>query len=102
MENTVEIPYEFIGRLSAFPFVESIRLFGSRARGDNGARADIDLAVSCPGASSIDWERVMTVIDDADTLLKIDCVRFDTLTAADPLRETILREGMLLFRRNDR
>ena len=37
-------------RLSAFPEVERIILFGSRARGEASERADIDLAVECPAA----------------------------------------------------
>ena len=39
--------YDFIKKLKALPFVERIILFGSRARGDNLPRADIDLAIDC-------------------------------------------------------
>ncbi|MDB5440044.1 MAG: polymerase beta, Nucleotidyltransferase, partial [Caulobacteraceae bacterium] len=42
-------------RLKAFDAVERIVLFGSRARADHGPRADIDLAVDCPGADPVVW-----------------------------------------------
>ena len=69
--------YAFIKKLAMLPFVEQIWLFGSRARGDNAERADIDLAIVCPKATNIDWQQVIAIVYTADTLLKIDCVRFD-------------------------
>lgn len=39
----------------AFDFIDEICLFGSRARGDNKERSDIDLAIVCPRASDTDW-----------------------------------------------
>ena len=88
--------YEFLRRLAALPFVDALWLYGSRARGSHGARADIDLAVLCPRASTADWQTVLDVIEDADTLLAIDCVRFDALSAGDPLRGAIEREHKIL------
>jgi predicted nucleotidyltransferase len=70
------LPYQFIEQLKSLPFIDEIWLFGSRARGDNQERSDIDLAIICPAASDIDWLKVVDIIENADTLLKIDCVRF--------------------------
>jgi nucleotidyltransferase substrate binding protein (TIGR01987 family) len=73
---THHLAYKFIEQLKALSFVDEIWLFGSRARGDNQERSDIDLAIVCPAASDTDWLKVVNIIENADTLLKIDCVRF--------------------------
>jgi uncharacterized protein len=88
--------YEFFKKLKALPFIEKIVLFGSRARGDNMPRSDIDLAIWCPTATRYDWLKVVDIIDDADTLLKIDCVRWDAET--DPrFRENIEKYQKVLY-----
>src|SRR5437588_13014574 len=94
--------YDFVSRLSDLPFVDAVYLFGSRARGENAPRADIDLAVVAPRADERGWDAVMDIVEDADTLLRIDCVRLDTLAADDPLRLAIERDKVALFRREQR
>lgn len=71
--------YNFYNRLTTLPFIADIYLYGSRARYDEGDRSDIDLAVSCPDASESQWQQVLDIIENADTLLPIDIIRFDTL-----------------------
>ena len=39
------------------------------------------------------------MIEEADTLLSIDAVRFDELGMDDPLRAAILRDRQVLFER---
>lgn len=87
--------YGFIGKIAQLPFVQSIRLYGSRARGDHSPRSDIDLAVECPGAGTMDWVKVMDIVDEADTLLRIDCVRLDE--ANEPFKSQVLKEGVVLY-----
>ncbi len=94
-----ELRYRFISRLAALPFVEAVWLYGSRARGDNGRRSDIDLAVVCPRASAADWQRVLDIIEDADTLLGVDCVRFDALPKDGSLKKQIAEEKVVLSRK---
>lgn len=84
-------------RLSEFPEVERVILFGSRARGEAAARADIDLAVECPAADIRRWFDIEEAADSAPTLLKIDLVRLDGATAE--LAENIRREGKVLYER---
>jgi len=93
--------YQFFQKLIALPFIQKIDLYGSRARKDGKERSDIDLAITCPTASHKDWQKVMDVIEEADTLLKIDCIRFDTLTDQDLLKLTILQDKVVLFERKD-
>ncbi len=91
--------FNFFHQLMNLPFVDRIFLFGSRARGDNMERADIDLAIDCPKATKEDWFQVLDIIDDADTLLQIDCVRFDELSPNYSLRQSIEQDKVVLFER---
>jgi predicted nucleotidyltransferase len=88
---------QFFRKLTKLPFVEAIWLYGSRARGDHRDRSDIDLAILCPNANDRDWRRVMDIVGEADTLLKIDCVRFDELSISSPLYAQILADRVTLF-----
>ena len=89
--------YQFINELKKLPFVDRIYLYGSRARGDYSKTSDIDLAIACTNASQDDWRKIMDIIDDADTMLKIDCVRLEK--ADEPLKENIQREGIIIHER---
>ncbi len=91
--------YDFYYHLRTFPFVDAIWLYGSRAREDNQSRSDIDLAILCPRATDKQWESLREVINTADTLFHIDCVRFDTLPEGNKLRQAILQDKTILFER---
>ena len=86
--------YQFIEKIKNLPFVEKIILFGSRARGTQLSRSDIDLAIICPSASNKDWQEVLSIVDAADTLLVIDCLNFDTID--NELKQRILKDGVIL------
>jgi uncharacterized protein len=97
MPDTGIDTYRFWRDMAALPFVDAIWLYGSRARGDHRPRADIDLAVDAPGADAHQWDRVLEFAENADTLLRVDCVRFD---AAEPeFRARLMRDAVPLFRR---
>jgi predicted nucleotidyltransferase len=87
-------------RLAAFDEVERVILFGSRARGDAGFRADIDLAVEAPTASIQRWFDIEEAAEEAPTLLMIDLVRLDT--APPELVDVIRKEGQILCERRRR
>lgn len=91
--------YKFFHELCSFPFVERIILYGSRARGDHQERSDIDLAFDCPSATDADWIKIAMSVNDADTLLKIDFVRYDKLSSNSDLKQNIDKEGAVLFSR---
>lgn len=92
------LDYKFISRIQQFSFVDNIYLFGSRARGDHRQLSDIDLAIDCPDATASDWVQILNVIDDADTLLKIDCIRLNEVD--EDFKKHILREGIKIYERN--
>ncbi|MFQ2722848.1 nucleotidyltransferase family protein [Aeromonas caviae] len=91
--------YQFLQALARLPFVEAIWLFGSRARGEQRERSDIDLAIECPGACEAQWQQVLAIIDEADTLLPIDCVRLDEESPQSLLYQAILCDRVPLYRR---
>lgn len=84
--------------LRSFPEVERIYLFGSRARGDAAPRADLDIAVTCPTASTEQWLRIWDRVEQADTLLFVDLVRLEEAPA--DLRARILSEGKIIYERS--
>jgi uncharacterized protein len=85
-------------RLGRHPAVERVWLFGSRARGDNFERSDIDLAIEAPGIDRGEWTKLhLDLEEDADTLLLIDFVLIDDLPKS--FRHRVHREGRLLYER---
>ncbi len=90
--------FSFFHKLKKLPFIEEIWVYGSRARGDNSDRSDIDLAMLCPSATEQDWVEVSEILENADTLLKIDCVRFDTLLNPK-LEENILKFKKIVYKK---
>jgi len=91
--------FYFFHKLKKLPFIEEIWIYGSRARGDSSDRSDIDLALLCPSATEKDWREVVEIFENADTLLKIDYVRFDTLSSDDKIRDNILRFKKVLYKK---
>ena len=80
--------------LGEFPEVRRSVLFGSRARGDNLERSDVDIAIEAPGAGPECWTRIVEAVDEVPTLLRIDIVRWETASAA--LKREIERDGVEL------
>ncbi|MDO4920310.1 MAG: nucleotidyltransferase domain-containing protein [Phascolarctobacterium sp.] len=72
--------------------IEKLILFGSRARGDNKERSDIDLAVSGGNISAF----AAAVDEELPTLLLVDVVNLDAAVDED-LRQSIKREGIVLY-----
>ncbi|MBI1877405.1 MAG: nucleotidyltransferase domain-containing protein [Chloroflexi bacterium] len=83
--------------LSAQREVEKVILFGSRARGDTEERSDIDLAIMAPAASPRQWLDIVFLLEQVDTLLPLDVVRWEE--ASTPLQQHILTEGIILYER---
>ena len=91
--------YHFLQEIAALDVVDAIYLFGSRARGDNRERSDIDIAVFCPRATKKDWLSILNIVENADTLLMIDCIRLDEELTTSPLYQQIEEDKKLIYER---
>lgn len=87
----------FFKALMLLPYMDKIILYGSRARGDAKPRSDIDLAFVTPRADDKDWLHIVDILDEADTLLRIDGVRYDNLLEDSMLKHAIDAEGVVLY-----
>jgi predicted nucleotidyltransferase len=93
-----ELILELARGLAAHPAIERVWLFGSRARGDQFERSDIDLAIEAPGMDRYDWLKLsLGFEEEAPTLLCVDLVRMEEAPAH--LREQILEEGIVIHER---
>ena len=72
--------------------IQKVILFGSRARGTNRERSDVDLAVS--GGNIRDFRFDME--EEAQTLLMFDVVDLDH-RISEELREEIERDGVVIY-----
>ena len=74
--------------------VKKVILFGSRARGDNWERSDIDLAIS--GGNRTMFSLDVDEIEIVPTLLMFDVVDLDN-GCNEELRAEIARDGVVLY-----
>lgn len=85
-----------IAESASFASVKSIRIFGSRARGNHGPKSDYDLAVwwnDCAGESWGDFAGA--VREKSPTLHQLDIVRMDS--ASGELAQKIDAEGITIY-----
>lgn len=75
--------------------INKIVLFGSRARGDNNLKSDIDIAIY-PSADLTNKGHLISDIDDLETLLKIDII-FINQDTDEKLIANIQREGVVIY-----
>lgn len=81
-----------IVRIAKKSNVKKVILFGSRARGTNSERSDIDLAVS--GGNALDF--YYDVEEKAHTLLMFDVVDLDN-GISEELQAEINKDGVVLY-----
>ncbi|HSQ97734.1 MAG TPA: nucleotidyltransferase domain-containing protein [Rickettsiales bacterium] len=85
--------YKFIEELKLLPFVKEVWLYGSRARGYNEEKSDIDLAIICN--ENYDSSKITEIIENADTLLEIDYIDFNKLKD-NKFKERVRKEKVVL------
>ncbi len=83
---------EDIIRIAKRNAIKKVILFGSRARGNNSERSDIDLAVSGGDALNFYYD----VDEQAWTLLMFDVVNLDR-GISEELQAEINRDGVILY-----
>ena len=74
--------------------IKKVILFGSRARGDNWERSDIDLAIS--GGDRVRFALDVDEIEIVSTLLMFDVVDLDE-PCNEELLESIQQDGIVLY-----
>ena len=74
--------------------IKKVILFGSRARGDNWERSDIDLGIS--GGDRVRFTLDVDEVEIVPTLLMFDVVDMDEPCNAE-LLESIRRDGIVLY-----
>ncbi len=93
----METIYKLIADTAAKYSAYKVVLFGSRARGDNHDRSDIDLAFY--GVSEENQSLLWNDIEELPTLLKFDIVHIDNNTDTE-LLENIKRDGVIIYEKN--
>ena len=92
---TYNLPERVLKDITAFAQKHDVRkviLFGSRARGTNTERSDIDIAVSGGDFDAFYW----SVKEDVYSLLTFDIVDVDS-GISEELREEIERDGVMIY-----
>lgn len=90
-----DLPERVIKDITAFALahdIEKVVLFGSRARGTNRERSDVDLAVSGGDADAFYWD----IKEKMHSLLSFDVVSFDS-EASEDLKKEIERDGVTIY-----
>ena len=72
--------------------VQKVVLFGSRARGDNTERSDIDIAVYGGDFDAFYWD----IKEKVHSLLMFDVVEMDNSVSKDLIGE-IQRDGVIIY-----
>lgn len=79
-----------------FPFVDEVRVFGSRATGEASRTSDLDLAIFAPEATAAEWADLCEALENAPLIYELDVVRPER-TTKDRLRAKIEREGVRVY-----
>lgn len=81
---------------AAYPEIEQVLIFGSRAKGSFRDGSDIDLAVFAPTMSKAAFTRLWNELDALPILFKMDVLHWDALNN-ERLKNKICAEGQALF-----
>ena len=79
-----------------YPKIESIFLFGSRALEHHTETSDIDIAVSAPAMTAVEFASLWSDLQDLPLIYKIDCLHLDSL-GNEALRKKILETGKRIY-----
>jgi len=83
-----------------FPEIDRVLIYGSRARGDFKSYSDIDLAVIAPTMTPRRFAELWSALEDLPILFRLDVVHWDRVKNT-ALKEEILRDGRVLYRRDE-
>jgi predicted nucleotidyltransferase len=86
--------------ISRFKHVQKIVLFGSYANDTAKPESDIDLAIMAPEIKPVNWQTLLTSAQRVAGETELDINRIEQ--AGDYLLETIAKDGVVLFSREDK
>jgi len=81
---------------AAYPEIEQVLIFGSRAKGTFKDGSDIDLAVFAPAMSTARFAELWNRLDALPLVFKLDVLHWHTL-GNERLREKITIEGKVFY-----
>ena len=90
-----DLPERVIRELFSFATKHSVRkiiLFGSRARGNNTERSDVDIAVYGGDFDNFYWD----VKEKVNSLLMFDIVQADS-SVSNELKKEIQKDGVVIY-----
>ena len=88
-EKTIK---DIIEILKRYKEVESVRIFGSRARGDYKKASDIDIALFGENLTFFINTKIFYEIDDLYLPYKIDLINFNSIGSENKIKDNILKE----------
>jgi predicted nucleotidyltransferase len=87
---------DFNNVFSKYPNIETVLIFGSRAKGTHQDGSDIDLAVFAKNMSEQDFANLWNDVDALPLVFKVDCLHWDYLSNQN-LKNNILQQGVLFY-----
>ena len=87
------IVYEIVDIASKYKYINKVILFGSRARGDNSTKSDIDLAIYSDNSIV---EFIEDIEMNANTLLEFDFSDMNVVSD-EFFIEQIKKEGIVIY-----
>lgn len=81
---------------ASFPLIESVILYGSRAKGNYHQGSDIDFAVIAPNMNDAEFSKLCLALDDLPIIYKLDCLHLEKLKNT-ALRKNIRNQGKLFY-----
>ena len=92
--SSIENVYRQIVEIAIKNNATKVILFGSRARGDNGPKSDIDLAIyGCKNFSKL----VEQMNEELWSLLQLDIINMEGSNVSEELKKEIERDGVILY-----
>lgn len=94
MDTSIQKVYEQIGQIAKKHQAKKVVLFGSRARGTNLPKSDIDIAVyGCPDFGELQDD----LNENLWSLLKLDVINMDEKWLSSELVSEIKRDGVIIY-----
>ena len=88
---------EIIFILSKYNKIESVLLFGSRAKGNYTNGSDIDLAVKANDLTFDEFIKIQTELDQLELIYKIDFIDYAKINEP-ALKSHIDRDGKIIYK----